>query len=71
MKKDYLWSDTTIDAEAVKQIQIYLGQWKIEIYKTTLSFLTLIYVFNVWWIHFEQEERLIRGVITGVGYGCI
>lgn len=42
MKKDYLWSNTTIDVETEKQILIYLGQWKIEIHKTTLSFLTLI-----------------------------
>lgn len=30
MKKDYLWSDTTIDAEAEKQILIYLGLRKYE-----------------------------------------
>lgn len=41
-RKDYLWSDMTIDAKTEKQILIYLGQWKTEIHKTTLSFLTLI-----------------------------
>lgn len=38
LKKDYLWSDTTIDAEAVQQILIHSGRWTIENTQNDLIF---------------------------------
>lgn len=38
LKKDYLWSDTTIDTEAVQQILIHLGPWTIENTQNDLIF---------------------------------